>query len=365
MALDDYLAKHYGAAPKKSHASKKKKHTSSLSASASPYGMNVTIAEDDDSVHSMPPAQPTDLQISKKSSAPVSHPPQGSWHSVTQVDPDPLAHLLDSAAGDEERPAIAEGAELLQEYRAQQAAKEVEKRRLRHELRRQNNAQAAAAIAKEVTAKAIKESASSSRSSTSPPPMRYGLQTAASIKEDADRVHERHMRRLRDASSDVSGRGAKTVYRDSKSGKEVDMELHSQQVREKQERLDKLRNQHSEWNKGLVQQRAKAEEQRLLESMRRSDIVVPDSAKLLDDEHRAKQHWDDPARGFLVNKKSNAATVYPQYKGYAPPNRFGIRPGYRWDGVDRSNGFEKQLFESKASSSSRRADDYAFSVADM
>ena len=55
----------------------------------------------------------------------------------------------------------------------------------------------------------------------------------------------------------------------------------------------------------------------------------------------------------------------PIYCGIYPENRYAIKPGYRWDGVDRSNGFEVKWFDVQSTKKAGEEESYKYSVEDM
>jgi pre-mRNA-splicing factor CWC26 len=53
-------------------------------------------------------------------------------------------------------------------------------------------------------------------------------------------------------------------------------------------------------------------------------------------------------------------------RGVAPPlNRYNIRPGRHWDGVDRSNGFEKTMFRQRNEKAAMDLEARAWAMSDM
>ncbi|KAG6862572.1 hypothetical protein C0995_000121 [Termitomyces sp. Mi166 len=155
-----------------------------------------------------------------------------------------------------------------------------------------------------------------------------------------------------------------TVYRDA-SGKKIDTKAaRAEAARLKREREEKEA-QKMEWGKGLVQREEKERERLELETQRGKKFARHADDADLNEELKAKELWNDPAAAFLTKSKAKGPRK-PEYNGPPPPpNRFGIKPGYRWDGVDRGNGFEKKLFQSKNEKRRKGLESYQWGTEDM
>ena len=191
-----------------------------------------------------------------------------------------------------------------------------------------------------------------------------GLQTAASVtaqlekRRREERVQyeaERRARGLRDAD----GEAAETVYRDA-TGRRIDVAMRREDARRRQAEAEDKARAAKEALRGDVQ----VDEARRRREMLEDAALLP-LARRADDEEmnrgmKDQARWNDPMAQFLTKNtaggggggggagKAAAAkgsSGRPVYAGPAAPNRYGIRPGYRWDGVDRGNGFEAERFK--------------------
>uniref|UniRef100_A0A8C6R8Z5 BUD13 homolog n=1 Tax=Nannospalax galili TaxID=1026970 RepID=A0A8C6R8Z5_NANGA len=161
---------------------------------------------------------------------------------------------------------------------------------------------------------------------------------------------------------------AETVYRD-KSGRKRNLKLERLEQRRKAEKDSERDELYAQWGKGLAQSRQ--QQQNIEDAMKEMQKPL---ARYIDDEDldrmlREQEREGDPMANFIKKskaKESKNKKVRPRYNGPAPPpNRFNIWPGYRWDGVDRSNGFEQKRFARLASKKAVEELAYKWSVEDM
>lgn len=156
-----------------------------------------------------------------------------------------------------------------------------------------------------------------------PAPKEGGLKSAKQVQLDNKLLREQEAREFTLDNEELN-RNNQTIHRDS-SGKVVDLENEEKQKQQKHQEQERKK---AHWGKGLVQ---------------RGLVRDIDSQN---DDIRNVERWNDPGNQF-IGTKSKKQSNKPQYKGpQPPPNRFNIPPGFRWDGVDRSNGFESKLFGS-------------------
>ncbi|KAF4995439.1 hypothetical protein FGRMN_5120 [Fusarium graminum] len=174
-----------------------------------------------------------------------------------------------------------------------------------------------------------------------------GLQSAATVsaqlkrrqKEEREEF-ERHRK---------SAKEEETVYRDA-TGRRIDISMKRAEARraaadaEEKERLAK------EALKGDIQlEEARKRREKLQDAKLMAFARTADDEEM-NEELKGKDRWNDPMMQFMSEKdtgkgQGKKSKRKPVYAGAAPPNRYGIKPGYRWDGVDRGNGFEAERFK--------------------
>lgn len=187
---------------------------------------------------------------------------------------------------------------------------------------------------------------------------RGGLQTAA---ETAALVAEQQRQRDADAATvtrkkkkkqkdhgDDAPPGGETIYRDA-SGRIINVAMRRAEARAAAEAAAAEERAQRDAATGPAQLRAREDRARQLEEARTMPLSRGADDPELNAELRAVQRWDDPAVQFLPPERRGAGVAGEKkvYQGSWAPNRYGIRPGYRWDGVDRSNGFENKWFAAR------------------
>lgn len=170
---------------------------------------------------------------------------------------------------------------------------------------------------------------------------RSGLQSARDLKEESDKLRAKNSKMFEEMDTSVSGRFADTVYRQKQTKKKGKDSEEDQAKKEREtKKTEELKEKYKSWNKGVAQ----IEDRRAqLEEMAR--VAAEPMARARDDDAmnahlKEVLHAADPMANMIQKKRRDTAIdrgelVYPSYHGHFVPNRFGIAPGYRWDGVDR------------------------------
>ena len=182
-----------------------------------------------------------------------------------------------------------------------------------------------------------------------------GIISGKDLKREMEANRRKEREKFNRLEDDVTGKNAGTVYR-SEDGRAMSKEEYLESLKEKKESEKKfIQGSEIPWGKGLRQTK---DFQETVPSSVPSRWDDPMAHVLQKKKHATLQHTKSASLLDLYEKELrkagfNVPLTVPQHSWLhrnmgAPPNRYGIKPGRHWDGVDRSNGFESQLFKRQA-----------------
>ncbi|GAB7362026.1 hypothetical protein MBLNU230_g2060t1 [Neophaeotheca triangularis] len=194
-----------------------------------------------------------------------------------------------------------------------------------------------------------------------------GLQSAEQVTAALKRKERAERKAMKEAGLDAGGKAQETIYRDA-SGRILNVEKMRAEMKDKADEEERKKAAEVEAAKGDVQRREKEERrQELLEAKVMPFARGKDDAKM-NQKLKEVERWNDPMAKMLGTKsgkgkgKKGKASSGKTYQGPSEPNRYAIKPGWRWDGVDRGNGFERKWFAARANKSNREELEYMWQM---
>ncbi|OAD52643.1 BUD13 like protein [Eufriesea mexicana] len=195
-----------------------------------------------------------------------------------------------------------------------------------------------------------------------------GLQNARALREETEAYKKREAEHFSKLSKEVTGVGLPAVIRDTKTGRKRNLEAEAIEEREKQKQQAEMDEKYAKWGRGLKQVEDHQEKLKDdLYEMSKPLARYADDVDL-DKRLREQEREGDPMLEYIKQKQikeGKRKPDRPKYEGSFMPNRFGIKPGHRWDGVDRSNGYEKRWFEAQNARVARQEEAYKWSTSDI
>lgn len=174
-----------------------------------------------------------------------------------------------------------------------------------------------------------------------------GLQTADQVTAQLKRKEAEERLRFLEDGDEHSGKGKETIYRDA-SGRTINVQMKRAEARKRAAEEAAKAAAEVEGQRGDIQRAEKEKRREQLSEAKFMPVARYADDVELNEDLKERERWNDPAAGFLETKKEGRSlSGKPLHKGPAAPNRYGIRPGHRWDGVDRGTGFEKGYFAAR------------------
>jgi len=194
-----------------------------------------------------------------------------------------------------------------------------------------------------------------------------GFLSAQELKDNEDEVKAKRRAKVDQEDDKITGKGAETTYR-GKDGKMITRDEWLDTKLKKRKR-DDVEEQNLEWGGGIKQKDDREAQDEEVKKIVQEKFARYDIREDVDKELRSVLRPDDPMYkgGFGESAMDRAEQKAKKLRCpfTAPPNRFGIPAGARWDGKVRGTEYEKRFLKRQNEIKHLKTECFTWSIEEM